>query len=149
MWNLHVLHTIDFVRLIIFVIKQSVSFNTSKTINRFYLMNADIKTNLFGLTLTQLKTLMVSQGLPAFTATQLADWIYKKQVFSFAEMTNLSKKARDIFKRIIASIGYNLRKCRHQLMALKSICILHQPISLSKLPIFPMPTGRRFVSPRR
>jgi 23S rRNA m2A2503 methyltransferase len=53
------------------------------------------KTNLFGLTLDQLKTLVLSLGLPAFTATQLAEWLYKKRVTSISQMTNLSKAARE------------------------------------------------------
>jgi 23S rRNA (adenine2503-C2)-methyltransferase len=51
--------------------------------------------NLFGLTLDQLKTLVLSLGLPAFTATQIAEWLYKKRVASIAQMTNLSKQARE------------------------------------------------------
>ena len=51
--------------------------------------------NLFGLTLEQLKTLVLSLGLPAFTATQIAEWLYKKRVGSIAQMTNLSKQARE------------------------------------------------------
>jgi len=58
-------------------------------------MNSELKTNLFGLTLSQLKTLVLSLGLPAFTATQLADWMYKKRVTTIAAMTNLSKQARE------------------------------------------------------
>ncbi len=54
-----------------------------------------MKTNLLGLTPTKLKTVVSSLGLPTFTATQLADWMYKKQVVSFADMTNLSKQARE------------------------------------------------------
>ena len=54
-----------------------------------------MKTNLFGLTLLQLKEVVSSLGLPAFTATQLADWMYKKQVTSIASMTNLSKQTRE------------------------------------------------------
>ena len=54
-----------------------------------------MKTNLFGLTLFQLKEVVSSLGLPAFTATQLADWMYKKQVTSIASMTNLSKQTRE------------------------------------------------------
>ncbi|MCT4644725.1 MAG: 23S rRNA (adenine(2503)-C(2))-methyltransferase RlmN [Carboxylicivirga sp.] len=34
--------------------------------------------------------------LPAFTAKQIADWLYKKHVTSIDEMTNLSKKARQL-----------------------------------------------------
>ncbi|MDR3653249.1 MAG: 23S rRNA (adenine(2503)-C(2))-methyltransferase RlmN [Paludibacter sp.] len=54
-----------------------------------------MKINLFGLTLNQLKKQVLSLGLPAFTATQLADWMYKKQVTSLDSMTNLSKQVRE------------------------------------------------------
>lgn len=65
--------------------------------------------NLFGLTLDQLKALVLSLGLPAFTATQIAEWMYKKNVGSIAQMTNLSKQAREklekdyIIDRIVPS----------------------------------------------
>ncbi len=54
-----------------------------------------MKTNLFGLTLSQLKSEVATLGLPAFTASQLADWMYIKKVYSFLEMSNLSKQARE------------------------------------------------------
>lgn len=53
---------------------------------------------LFGLTLEELTALSVSLGLPKYTGRQLAEWLYKKEVSSFDEMTNLSKKARSILK---------------------------------------------------
>ncbi|MFZ4726643.1 MAG: 23S rRNA (adenine(2503)-C(2))-methyltransferase RlmN [Paludibacter sp.] len=54
-----------------------------------------MKQNLFGLTPQQLKTVVTSLHLPAFTATQLAEWMYKKQVLNFSEMTNISKQVRE------------------------------------------------------
>jgi 23S rRNA (adenine2503-C2)-methyltransferase len=54
-----------------------------------------MKTNLFGLTPTQLKVVVSKLELPAFTATQLTEWLYKKRVTSIADMTNLSKQARE------------------------------------------------------
>ena len=54
-----------------------------------------MKINLFGQTPDQLKDIVIKLGLPAFTATQLAEWMYKKRVSGFAEMTNLSKQARE------------------------------------------------------
>ena len=51
--------------------------------------------NLFGLTLPQLKAEVLALGLPAFTASQLADWMYKKRVTDIGSMTNLSKQARE------------------------------------------------------
>lgn len=54
-----------------------------------------MKQNLFGLTVQQLKTVVTSLHLPAFTATQLSEWMYKKQVLNFSEMTNISKQVRE------------------------------------------------------
>ncbi|MEI6754803.1 MAG: 23S rRNA (adenine(2503)-C(2))-methyltransferase RlmN [Paludibacter sp.] len=54
-----------------------------------------MKTMLFGQTPDQLKETVAKLGLPAFTATQLGDWMYKKRVSGFADMTNLSKQARE------------------------------------------------------
>ena len=51
---------------------------------------------LFGKTLTELKELMRKLKLPPYAATQIADWMYKKDISSVDEMTNLSKKAREI-----------------------------------------------------
>ncbi|MCD4711320.1 MAG: 23S rRNA (adenine(2503)-C(2))-methyltransferase RlmN [Bacteroidales bacterium] len=53
-----------------------------------------MRENLFGMTLEELKAVSHSLGLPSFTGIQLAEWLYKKEVSSFKEMTNLSKKAR-------------------------------------------------------
>ena len=56
------------------------------------------KQNLFGLTLEQLKEVVKLLQLPSFTATQIADWLYKKHVVSISEMTNLSKKSRELLE---------------------------------------------------
>ena len=55
-----------------------------------------MKDSLFGKTLDELKGVCSHAGLPAYTAKQIADWLYKKPVSSIDEMTNLSKKAREI-----------------------------------------------------
>ena len=52
------------------------------------------KIPLTGKTLDELKTIVSELGMPAFTAKQLADWIYKKRAFSIDEMTNISAKNR-------------------------------------------------------
>lgn len=49
---------------------------------------------LFGKTLEELKALSLNLELPSFTGRQLCEWLYKKEVTSFEQMTNLSKKAR-------------------------------------------------------
>ncbi len=53
---------------------------------------------LFGKTLEELKALCQTHGLPSFTGKQLAEWLYKKEVASIQEMTNLSKKARALLE---------------------------------------------------
>jgi 23S rRNA (adenine2503-C2)-methyltransferase len=54
------------------------------------------KTPLFGKTLGELQALTSGYGLPKFAAKQIADWLYHKEIASIDEMTNLSKKAREI-----------------------------------------------------
>jgi len=55
-----------------------------------------MKESLFGKTLTELQELVLELGLPKFTARQIADWLYKKEISSIDKMTNLSKKAREL-----------------------------------------------------
>jgi len=55
-----------------------------------------MKERLFGKTLSELQELVLEMGLPKFTAKQITDWLYKKQIASIDEMSNLSKKARDL-----------------------------------------------------
>jgi 23S rRNA (adenine2503-C2)-methyltransferase len=57
-----------------------------------------MRESLFGKTQEELKVLSESLGLPSFTGRQLAEWLYKKEVSSFEEMTNLSKKARALLE---------------------------------------------------
>jgi 23S rRNA (adenine2503-C2)-methyltransferase len=55
-----------------------------------------MKDKLFGMTLPQLKEVVKQLGLPGFVATQIADWLYKKQITSIEQMSNLSLKARNL-----------------------------------------------------
>lgn len=55
-----------------------------------------MKEALFGKTLNELSALAIELGLPKFTGKQMAEWLYQKDVSSIEEMTNLSKKAREI-----------------------------------------------------
>ncbi len=54
------------------------------------------KEKLFGKTLDEL--IVVTKGLemPGFAAKQIADWLYKKEIRTVDEMTNLSKKMREL-----------------------------------------------------
>ena len=48
-----------------------------------------------GMTLAELKEAVTALGMPAFTAKQVAQWLYVKKVKSIDEMTNLSKQNRE------------------------------------------------------
>ncbi len=54
------------------------------------------KETLIGKTLNELKAIASEYGLPAFTAKQMADWLYKKQISSIDEMSNLPKAKREL-----------------------------------------------------
>ena len=51
---------------------------------------------LYGKTLDELIVVTKQLGLPGFAAKQIADWLYKKKISSIDEMTNLSKKSREL-----------------------------------------------------
>lgn len=53
-----------------------------------------VKETLLGKTLEQLKEVAAANGMPAFTAKQMADWLYVKKVTDINEMTNLSMAKR-------------------------------------------------------
>ena len=55
-----------------------------------------MKDQLFGKDLNELQEISLALGLPKFTGKQLADWLYKKEISSIDEMSNLTKKARDL-----------------------------------------------------
>ena len=52
------------------------------------------KTFLYGKSLSELQEICNELRLPRFVAKQIADWLYRKNVRSIDEMTNLSKVAR-------------------------------------------------------
>ncbi|HLP75025.1 MAG TPA: 23S rRNA (adenine(2503)-C(2))-methyltransferase RlmN [Bacteroidales bacterium] len=56
------------------------------------------KEKLYGKTLNELIAVTKRLGLPGFTARQIADWLYKKEISAISEMTNLSKKARELLE---------------------------------------------------
>ena len=73
----------------------SFIFHFSSFCSTFAPMNPQ-KKRLLGLTPTELKALVGSLGMPAFTAKQVAQWLYEKHVKSIDEMTNLSKRNREL-----------------------------------------------------
>ena len=54
------------------------------------------KKPLLGMTPTELKEMTALLGMPAFTAKQIAEWIYVKHATSIEQMTNISKTNRKI-----------------------------------------------------
>ena len=58
-------------------------------------MAEENKKPLIGMTLPQLKDVVVSLGMPGFSAGQIAKWLYEKRVTDIEEMTNLSKANRE------------------------------------------------------
>lgn len=67
-----------------------------------------MKKKLLGLTLSELTDICHQEGLPGFTARQICDWLYKKRVVDFGQMTNLSKKARQALseKYEVGAVSY-------------------------------------------
>lgn len=54
------------------------------------------KEALFGKTLDEIRQVVLSLGLPAYTGTQIAYWLYKTDITTFDDMTNVSKKVRSL-----------------------------------------------------
>jgi len=55
--------------------------------------------NIKNLNLEELKEFVKELGLEPYRAKQVAQWLYKKRVKSFDEMTNISKKARELLSQ--------------------------------------------------
>lgn len=51
---------------------------------------------LLGKNLEELRQVAASVGLPAFTGKQMAQWLYQRHVRTIDEMTNISKKGREV-----------------------------------------------------
>ena len=54
------------------------------------------KEKLFGKTLNELIVVTRELGMPGFAAKQIADWLYKKEIQTIDEMSNLSNKMREL-----------------------------------------------------
>ena len=64
------------------------------------------KRELLGMTLDALKEAVKEAGMPAFTAKQIADWVYNKRVRSIDEMSNISLKNRERLKELF-EVGFS------------------------------------------
>ena len=56
----------------------------------------DLKKDIRALSLEELKTVFTENGDQAFRAKQVYEWLWKKSVRTFDEMTNLSKSTREL-----------------------------------------------------
>lgn len=52
------------------------------------------KTSIYGMTYEQLQHWLMEQGESRFRVSQVWNWLYKKRVNSFSEMTNINKQTR-------------------------------------------------------
>ncbi|SFA74856.1 MULTISPECIES: 23S rRNA (adenine(2503)-C(2))-methyltransferase RlmN [unclassified Bacillus (in: firmicutes)] len=59
------------------------------------IINEKNKPSIYSLELQDLKEWLTENGEKAFRAEQVFDWLYKKRVTSFEDMSNLSKSMRD------------------------------------------------------
>lgn len=57
------------------------------------------KNPLLGMDLQQLTDVARQWGMPAFTAKQMAQWLYDKRVTEIEQMTNISKKNRELLEQ--------------------------------------------------
>jgi 23S rRNA (adenine2503-C2)-methyltransferase len=51
--------------------------------------------SLLGCSLSELETVLKTMGEPAFRAKQVHEWVFKRRVTSFEQMTNLSVALRE------------------------------------------------------
>ena len=56
----------------------------------------DARSSILGMNTTELQAIVLELGMPKFTAKQIAQWVYQKQAATFDEMTNISKRHRDL-----------------------------------------------------
>ena len=61
-----------------------------------YNIHGDKMTNIYDLKLQELEDFFTNNNEKKFRATQVFDWIYKKKVATFDEMSNLSKTVIDL-----------------------------------------------------
>jgi 23S rRNA (adenine2503-C2)-methyltransferase len=58
----------------------------------------------------ELKNLLMELKEPAYRAAQLQDWLWKKAVHSFEQMSNIPKESRELFKRTFVINGIKPEK---------------------------------------
>ena len=66
--------------------------------------------NIYGLTRKKLEESLLAVGEKAFRATQIFEWLYKKQVSSFSLMTNISSSSQETLAKTFLVKGIKLIK---------------------------------------
>ena len=66
-----------------------------------------VNMNIYGLTKEELENVFLSINEKKFKATQIYEWLYKKRIFSFDEMSNIKKDVIEYLKN-----NYNLNKLK-------------------------------------
>jgi len=65
------------------------------------------KEKLFGKNPNEIKIIVKALGMPAFTANQIIDWLYKKDIIEIEQMSNISSKNRALLSENY-QLGVNL-----------------------------------------
>lgn len=70
------------------------------------------KQSIYGLTIEKLSAWFVEQGHKKFRATQVWDWLYRKRVTSFEEMSNLNKETVSLLEEhfVFGSLKEHIRQ---------------------------------------
>ena len=68
-----------------------------------------MKTEIFGMPLPELQTVLAELGLKKFRARQVFDWLYQKCVFDFAQMSNLGKSERSLLQDTFSVLPAEIR----------------------------------------
>ena len=70
--------------------------------------------DIFGLELAELEKVFVELGLKKFRAKQVFQWLYRKSVFSFEEMRNLSKSDIELLEKNCTVLPREIKVLREQ-----------------------------------
>jgi len=70
------------------------------------------KENLLNGTKSELVEKFIDLGMKKYTAMQVNDWIYKKGVFSFKDMTNISKHHRALLQERFDIFPGDIKQCQ-------------------------------------
>ncbi len=98
------------------------------------------------LSLAELEELFIAAGEPKFRAKQVHEWLWKKGVHSFEEMTNLSKKLRQYLSENYTINAIAEDKVQHSADGtIKSRFRLHDGHLIESV-LIPVPEDRRFTA---